>query len=110
MDFYNIAAMPTQAAVQKFAMSLPGVIELPHFDKTSFRVSKKIFLTLNSKENRVCVKLNELDQSVFCADPSGSVYPVPNKYGKMGWTLISLKTVHPDLLKDAIKCAYNQVK
>jgi len=109
-DFYDFCVMHAQTIVQKLALSLPEVIELPHFDKPSFRISKKIFLTHNTKENRVCVKLSELDQSVFCSDPSGSIYPVPNKFGKRGWTLINLKTVHPDLLKDAITCAYNHVK
>lgn len=31
--------------VRKFALSLPGTTEEPHFDKTSFRVRGKIFAT-----------------------------------------------------------------
>lgn len=34
------------AAVRKFALSLPGVSEAPHFDFGSFRVNKRIIVTV----------------------------------------------------------------
>lgn len=38
-----------------------------------------------------------------------SIYPLNNKWGKQGWTLIELKLVNPDLLMDAITSAYCEV-
>jgi hypothetical protein len=35
--------------LRKLAMSFPEVTEEPHFEKTSFRVKKKIFATYDAK-------------------------------------------------------------
>lgn len=34
---------------RKLAMSFPNATELPHFEKTSFRINKKIFATFDEK-------------------------------------------------------------
>ncbi|MFY9307423.1 MAG: MmcQ/YjbR family DNA-binding protein [Bacteroidia bacterium] len=94
---------------RKLALSLPEATELPHFEKTSFRVAKKIFATLDIKSNMACIKLSEIDQSVFTAFDSATIYAVPNKWGKQGWTYIELKKVRKDILTDALKTAYCQV-
>ena len=94
---------------KKLALSFPGVAELPHFDNTSFRINKKIFATLNEKENRACIKLTPIDQSVFCAFDSSIIYPVPNKWGKQGWTLINLSKIKKSMLKDALTQAFELV-
>jgi len=52
--------------VKELAIAFPHVTELPHFEKSSFRIGGKIFVTINEKENRICVKLSQIDQSVFC--------------------------------------------
>lgn len=67
---------------RKLALSFPDASEEPHFEKTSFRVKKKIFATFDEKNNRAVLKLNEIDQSVFCASSEMIFYPVPNKWGK----------------------------
>lgn len=71
-------------AFRDLALSFPDTIELPHFEKTSFRVNKKIFATLDNKNNRACLMLSEVDQSVFSAHDKSVIYPVPNKWGKKG--------------------------
>ena len=53
------------AQFRKLALSFPGTNEQPHFEKTSFRIGKKIFATLDEKNNRACLKLSEIDQDVF---------------------------------------------
>ena len=40
----------TLAQIRKHALSLLGATEEPHFDRTSFRVSGKIFVTAKSPE------------------------------------------------------------
>jgi predicted DNA-binding protein (MmcQ/YjbR family) len=91
------------------ALSFAFVDEAPHFEKTSFRIHKKIFATLNVAENRCCVKLSPVDQSVFCLYDKTVIYPVPNKWGTQGWTLINLAKVKKTMLKDALETAYNEV-
>ncbi|KYP16360.1 MAG: hypothetical protein A1D16_17005 [Flavihumibacter sp. CACIAM 22H1] len=78
----------------------------PHFEKESFRVKKKIFATLNPVKKLATVKLNQIDQSVFCAIDSAVLFPVPGAWGKQGWTHINLKTVKNALLLDILTSAY----
>lgn len=87
------------------AMNLPHVSEAPHFEKTSFRVNKKIFATLNSKENRATIKLSEIDQDLFCLNKN-FMFLVPNKWGKQGWTHMNLNEIPLEMCKDALKTSY----
>ncbi len=50
---------------RKLALSFPKAIEQSHFEKTSFRVEKKIFATLDEKNSLVALKLSRIDRSVF---------------------------------------------
>jgi predicted DNA-binding protein (MmcQ/YjbR family) len=94
---------------KQLVLSFPGVEEQPHFEKSSFRVKKKIFATHAADSHIICVKLTEVDQSVFCAFDKTIIYPVDNKWGKQGWTLVDLKKVRKDMLKDILTTAYNGV-
>jgi len=95
----------TAKAFRELALSYPGASEQPHFERTAFKV-KKIFATLDVKENRACIMLSDIDQSVFCAFDSAVIYPVPNKWGKQGATYVELKKVRKDMLKDMLQQAY----
>jgi hypothetical protein len=75
---------------RELALSFSETTEQPHFEKTSFR-TKKIFATLDVKNNRACLLLSEMDQSVFCSFDKSIIYPVPNKWGKQGATFVELK-------------------
>lgn len=92
--------------LRELAITLPDVTEEPHFEKTSFRVKKKIFATYDERVNRVCIKLSEIDQNVFCSGEPDHIYPVDNKWGRQGWTLIEWEKVHPDIWRDALITAY----
>jgi hypothetical protein len=93
----------------KLALSFPGASEAPHFEKISFRANKKIFATLDSEKKIACLKLSAIDQSVFCAYDKTIIYPVPNKWGKQGWTFFELSKVKRAMLKDALSIAYKEV-
>jgi predicted DNA-binding protein (MmcQ/YjbR family) len=95
---------------KQLALSFPDVTEEPHFDKTSFRIKKKIFATLSKKDNRISLKLSEVDQSVFCSIDKSIIYPVPNKWGRQGWTQVELKQIKKSILKDLLQAAYHEVK
>lgn len=98
------------AEARKLAMSFPETVELPHFEKTSFRVKgKKIFMTLDVKKQHAVIKLTPEDQSVFSSSPDESIAPIPNKWGLQGWTKIELKKVKKTLFKDALNCSWKHV-
>lgn len=101
--------MATITTLRKLALSFPQTTEAPHFEKTSFRVNNKIFATYDSKSKRTCIKLSPLDQNVFSSFNKTIIYPLANKWGKQGWTIIEMPEVHKDLFTDAITTAYCEV-
>lgn len=100
--------MITFQILQELALSFPEATEEPHFEKSSFRIKKKIFASYDASKNIACLKLTEMEQSVFAYDPE-VIYPVPNKWGRQGWTYIELNKVKKNVLRDALKAAYDNV-
>ena len=101
--------MVTLELFRRLALSFKDTNEQAHFEKPSFRIGKKIFATYDAKENQACLKLNEIDQSVFSAFDISNISPVPNKWGKQGWTLFNLDKIREDLFTDALTTAYHNV-
>ncbi|MBU2018001.1 MAG: MmcQ/YjbR family DNA-binding protein [Bacteroidetes bacterium] len=95
--------------LRELALSFPEATEEPHFEKTSFRVKKKIFATYDGNKQQACIKLSEIDQNIFSAGDQSNIFPVDNKWGKQGWTLIELNKVNKDLFVDALTTAYCEV-
>jgi predicted DNA-binding protein (MmcQ/YjbR family) len=93
---------------RQLALAFPDTTEEPHFDKTSFRVNKKIFATLDESNKRACLMLTEMDQSVFIVYDRSVIYPVPNKWGQKGATFVELEKVRLSMLKDALRQAYHK--
>jgi hypothetical protein len=93
---------------RKWALSLPGAVELPHFKLVSFRVNKKIFATCWIEDNRAMLKLSLVSQSVFCSSDKSVFFPVPGGWGKKGATFVELKKVRKDIFKDALTTAYKE--
>lgn len=100
--------MVSPSVVRLLALSMPNVVEQPHFKKISFRVNR-IFATMDLKANTVVVKLSETDQSVFCEFNPDIIYPVKGAWGKQGWTTIELKKIKKSILKDALETAHQLV-
>ena len=94
---------------RQIALSLPEATEDPHFEKASFRVNKKIFATVVPQHNRATVKLSPAEQDIFCTFDNTVIYPVPNKWGKQGWTHINLETIKEEMLAEILKAAYCQI-
>jgi hypothetical protein len=91
---------------RKIANSFPETSEEPHFEKTSFRVNRKIFATLSEKDYRATLKLSLADQDVFTLFDNTAIYPVPNKWGQQGWTFVELRNVNTEIFRDMINAAY----
>ena len=94
---------------RKLALSFPESTEAPHFEKTSFRVKKKIFATYDEVNKRATIKLSEIDQDTFSSIAETIIFPVPNKWGRQGWTIIDLKRINKSLFADALTTAYCEV-
>lgn len=101
--------MVSNQTFQQLALNFEEAVELPHFEKSSYRVNKKIFATLDIKNSRVVVKLSTVDQSVFCAFDKTILYPATGKWGLQGWTVIELKKIKKAMLLDALTTSYCNV-
>lgn len=101
--------MVDEKSFREMALSFPEVTEQKHFDKTSLRVGKKIFATLDVPNKQACVKFSEIDQDVFSSYDKSIIFPVPNKWGRLGWTNINLEKIPKKMLLDALTTAYCEV-
>ncbi|RYY93779.1 MAG: MmcQ/YjbR family DNA-binding protein [Chitinophagaceae bacterium] len=101
--------MLTPAAFRRLALSFPEATEEAHFDKASFRVRKKIFATWDAAAGRATLKLSAADQDIFHLAARDSISPVPNSWGRQGWTDVTLSTVPAALLRAALAAAYRNV-
>ena len=102
---FSIPYFFNMVSIQRFmdlAASLAEGAPTPHFEKLAYRSNKKIFVTLSEAEARACLRLSAEDQSVFCAIDPDMIYPVPNKWGTQGWTIIELRHVTVSILRDAL--------
>lgn len=91
------------------ALAFDRVEESPHFEKSSFRVAGKIFMTLDEKFKRACLKLTPEDQDIFSLMDRSVIYPVPNAWGRQGWTYAELEKIKKNVFKEALKAAYTTV-
>ena len=101
--------MVTPETVKNLALGFQETSEAPHFEKNSFRVNKKIFATLDLTNKTVCVKLTEVEQSVYSKIDPETIYPIPNKWGKLGWTSIELKKIKKELLVELLTKSFCNV-
>ena len=88
------------------ALDLPQVDEKPHFDKAAFRSKGKIFATLDTKRNRVSLRLSEADQSVYCLLKPDIAQPATGAWGKQGWTVFDINAAPKTIITEALKKAY----
>jgi len=65
-------------AVRRFALGLPEVTEEPHFDKASFRVARKIFVTVPPGETHIHVFVGEA-----LREPALALHP--DSIEKLSW-------------------------
>ena len=94
---------------KQYPLSFSETLEAAHFENVSFKVKNKIFVTHNAKQNRCCAKLSAEEQPLFCMIDKAIIFPVPNKWGKHGWTLVNLNLVSEELLIDVLTAAYCNV-
>ncbi len=101
--------MVSIAAFRKLALGMPDTDEHTHFHLFAFRVRKKIFASLHTADNRAMLKLDPVEQSVYCDYNKDIFFPVPGVWGKQGYTFVDLKKVKTAIFSEALATAYNGV-
>jgi hypothetical protein len=63
-------------SAQRFALTLPGVSEEPHFDMSSFRVRGKIFVTVPPGRGHLHVFVDEAEVQACVAESPAAFEPL----------------------------------
>jgi hypothetical protein len=95
----------TLAQVRKYALSLAGVVEEPHFDRTSFRVNGKIFVTARPTEPHIHVLVPEETREPALALHADQVSRLLWG-GKVVGLRIELPQAQPGLVKELVNAAW----
>jgi hypothetical protein len=95
----------TLEQIRKHALSLPGTIEEPHFDRTSFRVKGKIYATARPSDPHIHVFVPEETRQ-----PALAMHP---EYiskllwgGKVVGLRIVLSSADLKIVKDLVRAAW----
>ena len=83
---------------------LEGTSETPHFDRAAFKVAR-IYVTLAS-DGTANFKFTPDEQEFKCMLAPEAFSPVPNAWGKQGWTTTRLAKLSLAELKDALTMAH----
>lgn len=101
----------THADVRALALSLPEAQEHPHFDRPSFRVRGKIFVTLppvTEGRERVVLKLPPLVKESLQETDADALVSLGN-WDKGGWTQLDSERMDADKLADLVRLAWRGV-
>lgn len=100
------------AAARRIALSFPGAIELPHFDRPSFRVGEgkkyKIFATLWEDDRRMVAMLTPDQQDELVAESPQVFEPVRGSWGLMGATFVHLRFAKASDVRRALSLAWTK--
>lgn len=97
--------MATGKDLRRIALSLEGTAEAPHFDRTAFKVAR-IYVTLTADGRTANFKLTPDEQEFKCMLAPEAFAPVPNAWGKQGWTTATLSALSTADLRAALEMAW----
>jgi predicted DNA-binding protein (MmcQ/YjbR family) len=91
----------------EICLSMLGSEEYEHFDKVGFKVKGSTFATLNLEQKWCTLKFTPEQQEEFAEHQA--IAPVPNKWGKQGWTHCELEKIRKNEFTTFIKIALQNV-
>jgi len=92
--------MATGKDLRRMALALEGTTEAPHFDRAAFKVAR-IYATLAADGRTANFKFTPDEQEFKCMMAPEAFAPVPNAWGKQGWTTATLSKLSAAELKAA---------
>lgn len=97
--------MATGKDLRRIALSLEGTTEAPHFDRAAFKVAR-IYVTLAGDGRSANFKFSPDEQELKCTVAPEAFSPVPNAWGRQGWTTADLSKLTAAELKHALAMAW----
>jgi len=97
--------MATGKDLRRMALLLEGTLAAPHFDRTAFKVAHT-YVTLSADGRSANFKFTPDEQEFKCMTAPDAFSPVPNAWGKHGWTAAKLSKLSAAELKSALETAW----
>jgi hypothetical protein len=98
--------MATADDLRRISLALDGTTEAPHFDRAAFKVAR-IYATMPADGGSANLKLTPDEQELKCVTAPDAFAPVPNAWGRQGWTTVTLSKLSVDELASALRTAWN---
>lgn len=97
--------MATAKDFRRIARSLPGTVEAPHFDRMAFKV-RRTYTTLAPDGLTANIRFAPDEQEFKCMIAPEAFQPIPNAWGRQGWTTAILSKLDPAELRAALEMAW----
>ena len=91
--------------LRRMTLALEGTTEAPHFDRAAFKVAR-IYVTLAADERSANFKFTPDEQEFKCMMAPEAFAPLPNAWGRQGWTTATLSKLSAAELKSALETAW----
>lgn len=95
----------TAEDLRRLALGLKGTTEAPHFDRTAFKVAR-IYATAPADGRTANLRFTPDEQAFKCMIAPDAFAPVPNAWGKQGWTTATLAALTELELVEALRTAW----
>ena len=100
----EMGAMATGEDLRRMALALEGTVEAPHFDRMAFKVAR-IYATLAADCRTANFNFTPDEQQFKCMMLPDAFSPVPNAWGRQGWTTADLSRLGDGGSRDALRMA-----
>jgi hypothetical protein len=97
--------MATGEDLRLMALALEGTTEAPHFERTAFKVVR-IYVTLAPDGRGANFKFSPDEQEFKCMMAPEAFHPIPNAWGRQGWTAADLAKLSTAELENALETAW----
>ena len=97
--------MATGKDLRRLALALEGTTEAPHFDRAAFKAAR-IYVTLATDGNTANFRFTREEQEFKGMLAPEAFAPIPNTWGRQGWTVGTLSTMTLAELKSALETAW----
>ena len=101
--------MATADDLRRLALALEGTNEAPHFDRAAFKVAR-IYATLAADRRSANFRFTPDEQEFKCMMAPEAFAPVPNAWGRQGWTTADLSKLSSAELEDALRSAWTHAR
>jgi hypothetical protein len=99
--------MATADDLRRLALGLDGTSEAPHFDRAAFK-AVRIYVTLAPDGLTANFNFSPEEQEFKCMLAPDAFRPIPNAWGRQGWTVADLAALSGAELKDALLIAWRR--